>query len=141
MPKTTPLAANDAYLELIKRVPLRRLKNESDHRQAVQVLSEVSLANQNAREAGILDYLDVLADLIDQYEQAARLKMDTSHSTPAGVIRHLINAHGLTVSALAAETGIGQSNLSEMLSGRRDFSKSAISKLCSRFGLSSEIFF
>jgi antitoxin component HigA of HigAB toxin-antitoxin module len=50
-------------------------------------------------------------------------------------------ASRLSVSRLAREIGVGQSNLSEILSGRRDFSKAGISKLCARFGLSPSIFF
>jgi len=50
-------------------------------------------------------------------------------------------ANGLTISTLAKQIGIGQSKLSEMLSGRRDFSKTAIAKLCARFGLDPAVFF
>ncbi len=40
-----------------------------------------------------------------------------------------------SISKLAREVGIDQSNLSEMLSGRRDWSKSAIRRLSERFAL------
>ena len=131
----------DSYLELVRRLPLRRLKNQQQHVEAVNVLARVSMQHQGSRDSGVLDYLEVLAGLIDQYEQAAQLKVDTSQTSPAGVIRHLIDANGLTVSGLAKEIGIGQSNLSEMLSGRRDFSKRAIAGIRDRFGVSPEVFF
>ena len=67
--------------------------------------------------------------------------MDTSSRTPVELIRHLMGANGLPIRRLAKESGIGQSNLSEMLSGRRDFSKAAIAKLCARFGLDPAVFF
>lgn len=141
MLKTKPTARKDAYLELVKRFPLRRLRSRSQHAEAVAALTRASLEHQGTRDRGVLDYLDILAGLIDEYERAARLKVDTSSTTPAELIRHLMDANGLTISRLAKEIGIGQSNLSEMLSGRRDFSKTAISKLCARFGLDPAVFF
>jgi antitoxin component HigA of HigAB toxin-antitoxin module len=131
----------DFYLDLVRRLPLRPVKSQQQHAEAVKVLSQVSLQHQGSHDSGVLDYLEVLADLIDQYERAAKLKVDTSHASPAAVVRHLMEGNGLTVSALAREIGIGQSNLSEMLSGRRDFSKRAIAGIRDRFGVSPEIFF
>ena len=141
MPTTKSSGVRDSYLDLVSQFPLRRLKNQQQHADAVKVLNQVSLAHQGQRDSGILDYLDILADLIDQFEHTAHLKVDTSRTSPAGVVRHLIAANGMTISSLAREIGIGQSNLSEMLAGRREFSKRAISGLHTRFGLSPEIFF
>jgi antitoxin component HigA of HigAB toxin-antitoxin module len=141
MRTTKSSEARDSYLELVRRLPLRRLKNQQQHAEAVKVLARVSMQHQGSRDSGVRDYLDVLAGLIDDYERAAQLKVDTSQTSPAGVVRHLMDANGLTVSGLAREIGIGQSNLSEMLSGRRDFSKRAIAGISDRFGVSTEIFF
>ena len=131
----------DPYRDLVRDFPLRRIKNQRQHSDAIGVLARISLSHQTTRQGGVTDYLDVLADLIDQYERTANLKVDTSQSSPAGVVRHLIENNALTVSGLAREIGISQSNLSEMLSGRRDFSKRAIAGLRDRFGVSPEIFF
>jgi antitoxin component HigA of HigAB toxin-antitoxin module len=141
MPQISATVGRDTYLYLVRRFPLRRLRSTTEHAEALDVLRRVSLKYQDTRDRGVLDYLDVLAGLIDQYETEARLKAETSHRAPGEIIRHLMAAGGLSVSRLARETGIRQSNLSEMLSGRRDFSKTAIAKLCSRFGLSPAVFF
>ncbi|HEY8749910.1 MAG TPA: helix-turn-helix domain-containing protein [Tepidisphaeraceae bacterium] len=134
-------AVKDSYLNLVRSLPLRRLKNQKQHAEAVKVLGQVSMLNQGSRDGGVWDYLDVLADLIDQYERSSQLKVDTTQTSPAGVVRHLLDANGLTVSGLARDIGMSQSNLSEMLSGRRDFSKRAIAAIRDRFGVSPEIFF
>src|SRR5258706_2318126 len=126
MSTTTSSKVSDSYLDLVRRLALRPLKNQQQHAEAVKVLRQISMLNQGTRDGGVLDYLEVLADLIDRYERSAQLKGDTSQTTPAGTVRHLIDANGLTVSGLAREIGISQSNLSEMLSGRREFSKRAI---------------
>jgi len=141
MHKTRSIETKDSYFQLVREFPLRRLKNESEHAAAVAFLTRASLKAQDTKDGGVLDYLDMLAHLIDEYERTAALKVDTRHRTAAEVVRHLIDAGGLTVNRLARELGIGQSNLSEMLSGRREFSKSAIGKLCGRFGLNPQIFF
>jgi antitoxin component HigA of HigAB toxin-antitoxin module len=141
MRATTTIATKDLYLDLVRRFPLRPIRNQRQHTQAVKALTQTSLNLQGSRDSGVLDYLEILAGLIDQYECAAQLKVATSHLTAAEVMRHLAQANGLTVSALARNIGIGQSNLSEMLSGRREFSKRAIQGLCARFGVSAGIFF
>jgi HTH-type transcriptional regulator/antitoxin HigA len=135
------MGIQDVYLDLIHHRPLRPLKNRQQHAEAVKFLSRVSLLHQGTRDGGVLDYLEVLADLIDQFERAAQVKIDTSAASPTEVVRHLIEANQLTVSGLAREIGIGQSNLSEMLAGRREFSKRAIAGIRDRFGVSPEIFF
>jgi len=141
MRKTKVLGAEDRYLELIKRFPLRRLKSNAEHAAAVQTLTKSSLEYQGSRDVGVHDYLDTLAHLIDEYELSHRLKVDVSGRTAGEVVRHLIEANSLTISGLAREIGIGQSNLSEMLSGRREFSKTAIARICRRFGIDPSIFF
>jgi antitoxin component HigA of HigAB toxin-antitoxin module len=110
------LDARYHYVDLVRAFPLRRLKSQQQHAEAMRVLARVSLSHQASSDSGVLDYLDVLADPIDQFERAAKLKVDTSHSSPAGVVRHLMDASALTVSALAREIGISQSNLSDMSS-------------------------
>jgi antitoxin component HigA of HigAB toxin-antitoxin module len=134
-------STKDIYLELVEEFAPRRLRTVAQHADAVKMFSKTSLIHQDTRDQAVVDYLDILATLIDQYEQAARLKVDTSKATPAGVVRHLMNSNGLSVSALAKEIGVGQSNLSEMLSGQRQFSKNAIARLCERFVISPELFF
>ncbi len=141
MPTTTVSRAGDAYLELVRRMPLRRLRSTAEHAAAVRVLTRLSLAHQGTRDRDVLDYLDVLASLIDQHEIETRAKVDASRASPADVVRHLMAENRLSVSQLARETGVGQSNLSEMISGRRDFSRAAIAKPSRRFGLSPAVFF
>jgi antitoxin component HigA of HigAB toxin-antitoxin module len=141
MPRARTISTTDSYFKLIKRFPLRRIKSRTEHAAAVAHLAVLSLKHQRTRDVGFVDYLDMLARLIDEYERGQRMKVDTSGLTPADVIRHLLASNGLSVNGLAKQIGIAQSNLAEMLSGRRDFSKAAIGKLCERFGISPEVFF
>jgi hypothetical protein len=44
------------------------LKNNPDHRAAVKAITKASFEFQDSRDNGVLDYLDTLAHLIDEYE-------------------------------------------------------------------------
>ncbi len=141
MAKTRAIPHIDTYFELVRAFPLRRIKSNAEHSAAVAQLTKVAVKHQDTKDAGAIDYLDILARLIDDYERSAGMKLDLSHVKPSDLIHHLMAENGLSISGLARQIGMGQSNLSEMLSGRRDFSKAAIGKLCERFGIESSVFF
>jgi antitoxin component HigA of HigAB toxin-antitoxin module len=128
----------DSYLDLIKEFPLRKLGNADEHREALAVFFR--FAGRKKLDQGIVDYLDILADIISDYERLANYVVDTSKVSPAEVVRHLMNENGLTISGLARELGVGQSNLSEILSGKREWSKNVIRALCQRFFLNPILF-
>jgi HTH-type transcriptional regulator/antitoxin HigA len=128
----------DRYLELIKEFPLRKLKNADEHRQALEIFGR--FAGREKLEGGIVDYLDILADLIADHERRANYSIDASKVSAAEVVRHLMTENDLTISSLAREIGVGQSNLSEILSGKREWSKRVIKGLCDRFCLNPMLF-
>jgi hypothetical protein len=103
MPTADTIASDDVYFQLIRRFPLRRLKNGSHRAAAVKMLTTVSLAHQGKRDNAITDYLDILAGLIDDYERANQLKVNTSSRTPEDVVCHLMAANGLTATRLAGK--------------------------------------
>lgn len=92
------------------------------------------------KQAGTLDYVDVLVDLIVDYEKRAGYAIDTSHVTAADLIRVHLEDRGQSVNALAKELSIPQSNLADMLNGRRGWSKSVIVRLRDHFGISADLF-
>ena len=77
-------------------------------------------------------YLDALSDLVASYE-------DEHHpilpSSDADMLRHLMEAKGVTQAELSREGGIAKSTVSEMLSGRKPFSRKIIRKLADYFGV------
>ena len=129
----------DSYFEMINEFPLRKIRNTDEHRQALAVFSR--FAGRDRIDRGIVDYLGVLAGLIAEYEKSAGYTIDVSGLRAADVVRHLMDENQLTISGLARELGIVQSNLSEMLSGKREWSKKAIKGLAGRFGLNPLLFF
>lgn len=118
--------------------PLRKITGPGEHGQALAIVAR--FAGQEMIDEGIVDYLGVLIDLIVAYEKRASYATDTSGISAADVVRHLMAENNLTISGLAREIGVGQSNLSEMLSGKREWSKAAIRGLSERFSLNPMLF-
>lgn len=130
--------AHDSYMRLIREFPLRRITTASDHQKAKRIV--MRLSNQHA-DLGALEYLDVLVDLIADYERRLEQTIDTAGMSPAELIRHRMAERGISISALARQIDIPQSNLSEMLSGKRDWSKAAIQKISEHMNIRLDRFF
>ena len=128
----------DSYLDLINEFPLRKIRDAREHQQALVVLGRY--AGRPKLDDGVIDYLGVLGGLIAEYEVRAGLTIDVSGVDAGDIVRHLAAENGLTISGLAREVGVGQSNLSEMLSGKRNWSKKVIKSLCERFSLNPMLF-
>jgi HTH-type transcriptional regulator / antitoxin HigA len=60
--------------------------------------------------------------------------------TVAQTLQFLMDQHGLTQSALAAEMGVTQSHISKVLSGERAASKELAKQLGRRFNMPSSAF-
>jgi len=120
--------ARDSYLELVLAFPLASIKSDK-HLEAAQEVMDRLLAKPK-RDVGEEMYLDALSDLVIIYE-------DEHYSIPpasdAGLLRHLMEAKGATQAAINRETGIAKSTISEVLSGRKPFSRRMIRKLADYF--------
>jgi antitoxin component HigA of HigAB toxin-antitoxin module len=126
----------DTYLELVQAFPLRPIRSQNAHQHAKQMLR--SLAGK--RTSAIRDYKVVLVSLVAEYERSANLTLDTSDVTAADIVLHLLEDRGMSVNALAKAVAVSQSSLSDMLNGRRDWSKSAIVRISNYFGLQPGLF-
>jgi antitoxin component HigA of HigAB toxin-antitoxin module len=136
MTTTLSAASNDQYLELVQSFALRPIRAKTSHQQAKAMLR--SLAGK--RGSAVRDYKTVLASLIADYERSANLRLDTSGVTAADIVMHLLAEREMSINALAKLLGISQSSLSDMLNGRRDWSKLAIIRISNHFGLQPGLF-
>lgn len=132
MPKTARRAASDTYFKLVRQFPLRRIRSAAEYSSAKEVHLRLS---QIKVDRGTRDYLDVLGDLIEDYERRENLTIDTSD-----LVRHKLEQRGMSISALAEKIGIPQPNLSGMLLGRRSWSKTAIKEISRRLNIPRERF-
>jgi len=137
MPVATRHTVNDPYMKLINEFPLRRIKSAASHAKAAKLV--LRLSNEPA-DRGTADYLDILIDLIVDYEKRSNQRIDTSKVSAADLVRHRLDERGMSVSALAKLIAVPQSNLSDMLNGKRDWSKDAMRGLAKELNIRAERF-
>jgi HTH-type transcriptional regulator/antitoxin HigA len=126
---------SDRYLDLIRAFPLRPIRTEVELDQAIAIID--SLIDRDELQPDEQDYLDVLADQVHRYETE-------QHPLPAvseaDMLRHLIEAHDITQLKLATDTGIAESTISNILSGKRGMSRNHIAALAAYFHVSPAVF-
>jgi HTH-type transcriptional regulator / antitoxin HigA len=122
--------SRDSYLGLVSVFPLASIKSD-EHLAAAQKVMDRLLA-KGKLDGGEEMYLDALSDLVAAYE-------DTHHpiepASDADMLRHLMEAKGVTQAQLSRETKIPKSTISEVLSGKKPFSRQMIRKLADYFGV------
>lgn len=118
----------DSYLELIQAFPLASIESD-EHLQAAQEVMDRLLA-KGRHVGGEAMYLDALSDLVAAYE-------DEHHAiappSDADMLRHLLEAKDVTQTQLSRATGIAKSTISEVLAGKKPFSRQMIRKLAGYF--------
>ena len=118
----------DDYLDLVMKFPLTSLKSEGQFQAAQAVLDELlAKAKLNAGEEM---YLDALSDLVAAYEDA---HYPIAPASDADMLRHLMEAKGVTQADVHRETGLAKSSISEVLAGRKPFSRQMIHTLADYF--------
>src|SRR5690348_11281411 len=113
----------DSYLDLVLAFPLASIRSE-EHLEAAQDVMDGLLA-KGALDDGEELYLDALSDLVGSYE-------DEHHTiepaSDADMLRHFMEAKGTTQTQLSRDTEISKSTISEVLAGKRPFSRQMIRK-------------
>lgn len=134
---------NDEYAALISNCPLRPIRTKKDYARAMQVCDSLT-DRVEILTAGEQDYLDVLGELIQHYEDEQETYSDKMRvkelCTPRNMLVHLMESNGLSQADLSPEFGAA-SRVSDFLSGKRELSKSQIQKLATRFAVSPALFF
>jgi HTH-type transcriptional regulator/antitoxin HigA len=121
-------ALQDSYLELVRAFALASIKSNEQLQEAQKVMDQ--LLAQGELAAGQEMYLDALSDLVAAYE-------DEHHAiepaSDADMLRHLLAAKGVTQAELSRTTRIPKSTISEVLAGKKPFSRPMIRKLADYF--------
>jgi HTH-type transcriptional regulator/antitoxin HigA len=118
----------DSYLDLILAFPLSSIHSDEHLDEAQKVMDR--LLAKGELDAGEETYLDALSDLVGVYE-------DEHHAIPpasdADMLRHLLEAKGVTQAQLSQKAKIAKSTISEVLAGKKPFSRQMIRKLAECF--------
>jgi HTH-type transcriptional regulator/antitoxin HigA len=96
-----------------------------------------SLIIRGDLDSGEQDYLDILTDIVERYEADVH---PMARVSDAVMLRHLIDARGVTQSKLAADVKIQMSTISEVLNGKRRLNRRHIAVLSKYFRVSSAVF-
>ena len=127
------IAVSGKYaLELASPAPI---KSERQHAEYLEVLEK--LASKQDPTADEEKYAEVLMTLIEAYEEEHHPIPDAS---PLDVLRTLMAANDLRQKDLVPIFG-SESNVSEVLSRKRELNKAHIAKLSKRFRISPAAFF
>ena len=108
--------------------PLASIKSDEHLAEAQRVMD--GLLARGTLDAGEETYLDALSDLVGSYE-------DENHAiepaSDADMLRHLMEARGVTQVQLSHDTGLPKSSVSEVLAGKKTFSRQMIRNLAEYF--------
>lgn len=111
------------------------VKTKADHARALATVEALMGHERTAQEDALLD---VLVDLIEQFESRAR--PDLGHDpTPVETIRYLMEQNGLSQKNLWDLLG-GKSHTSEILRGKRKVSNRQAALLGKRFNIAPSVF-
>lgn len=122
------------YMELVQTFPLRPIRDDQHLEAAGEVLDQ--LLDLEEISEGQQDYLDVLAGLIREYEDARRPMPSASG---VDVLRFLMEEHGLRQTDLGPVLG-SKSLVSEILQGKRKLNLNHIRRLSQHFNVPADAF-
>ncbi|HEY8667229.1 MAG TPA: hypothetical protein VIL86_11215, partial [Tepidisphaeraceae bacterium] len=88
---STLLATNE-YLELVRRFPLRPIRTKADYAAAAKMIDRLAV-KEDSLSQDESDYLDVLSDLIEAYDQEHNCLISDSRS-PLDRLKYLMQQSG-----------------------------------------------
>lgn len=130
-----PRRPRDTYFELVKRFPLRPIRSERELDRAIAIID--SLLDRDDLDPDEKDYLDVLGDLTERYEEE---KHPIRPVCDAEMLAFLIEQKQVSQSAVARATDIAISTISEVLSGKRILRREQIARLARFFRVDPGVF-
>jgi HTH-type transcriptional regulator/antitoxin HigA len=120
----------DAYLEFVREFPLTSIRTQRQLKGAQHVMDR--LLSKGKLGPAATAYLDALSDLVAAYEDSHD---PLPPASDAEMLRHLLDAKGISQAELCRATGLAPSIVSEVLSRKRPFSKDMVGKLARYFGV------
>jgi HTH-type transcriptional regulator/antitoxin HigA len=128
-------AERDRYFELVQQFPLRPIRSDDELLRAIEVIN--SLIGRGGLDSGEQDYLDVLTNLVEKYE-ADEVPMQPV--SDGELIKHLIEARGITQSKLATDLGIAVSTINEVIASKRRLTRPQVGLVSRYFSVSASVF-
>lgn len=136
--RSSSARVTDDYMALVRRFPLRAIRNDRDNNAAGHVLTRLLGRRHPPLSAGEGQYLDALIELTQAYESRAH-RHQFEKMSPIDAVRYLMEQNDMNVADLGRVLG-NKTAASLVLSGKRELSKSHIRKLAARFKVDPGLF-
>jgi antitoxin component HigA of HigAB toxin-antitoxin module len=122
------------YMQLVGKFPLTSIRTVRQLRDAQEILD--GILAKGKLNAGQLAYVDALSDLVGAYEDA---HVSMPPASDAEMLRHLLESQNILQTELCQATKLAPSVVSEVLSGKRPFSKDIVAKLARYFNVDRSV--
>jgi len=121
-------------VEMIERGAPRLIRSDKELERYTDALFELTaLAKPSAAE---IEAINLLSLLVEKYESE---RFAITASSPVEVLKFLMEQNGLQQRDLTSELG-SESNVSLILSGKRNLTLSHVQRLSKRFGVPGSVF-
>jgi HTH-type transcriptional regulator/antitoxin HigA len=137
--KASVAKTSDDYLDLIRQFPLRKLRGDSDHAEAVRILTRLIGRREPLLSPGERDYAEALVFFVEEFDERVHPFPKTKR-TPLQVLRYLMEQNGMNSESLGKVLG-NKTAASLVLNGKRELSKAHIRKLANRFKVDPGLLF
>ena len=127
-------AVPDSYLALVKRHPLRSIRDKTDLDKAQAVIDELL---REELDDGKQAYLDALSDLVIVYEQEHH---PVAPLPPHELLAQMLQERGMSQAELARTVGLAKATVSDLATGKRRFTVKQMHAVASVFGLPGTVF-
>jgi HTH-type transcriptional regulator/antitoxin HigA len=122
--------------ELAMEFPLRPLRSDAEAARAVAMVDR--LLDLGTRTAEEEDYLTVLTGLVVEWEDQHEPEPEPD---PAGMLRYLLDARGVSLKEAAEGSGLSEATLSRILGGRGLPGRKSVAALARYFNADPGVFF
>ncbi|MBY0385902.1 helix-turn-helix domain-containing protein [bacterium] len=129
---------DESFHLLTTAFPLKMIENDRENHMALSLSQKLIefLNSTKTAHSGVVEYLKTLTHLIHEYESQ---KFKIKKSSAREMLAYLMEIHDLKQTDLAEEVG-GQSVVSELLKGTREFNTKQIKALAKRFKVEPALF-
>jgi len=134
IPKRFKGKVRDDYLDLIMKFPLTSIRSHAELEAAQEVMD--GLLTKGTLSRGGEMYLDALSDLVAAFEDE-HYRFDSASDDE--ILRHLMEAKGISQVELHRCTKIAKSTISEILAAKKPFSRRIIGRLAEFFDVDKSV--
>ncbi|MGO8766240.1 MAG: helix-turn-helix domain-containing protein [Limisphaerales bacterium] len=125
------------YRELCEVYLPRPIHNDVEDEEATAMM--LGLAVFSRLNAEQRDYLDVLTELVDEYDKGKKIRRPKV--TGLDALRHLLEANDMSAADLARLLGVHRTLGAMILRGERQLTLAHVRALARRFKVSADLFF